>query len=423
MSANRQPTPFRVGKWLPADQEMLDNWIGDLLDGVKDEMPPLLPAVQELKDLIEGDTRIFMLFHQMFSQVPHKPPYNKDPSGQPQVRSYLVLLQLINRIMTKAPEFNKTVMVGCPINAILDWSMGTTAGFAAFLDPKVNRQLKKILNTWGSFLASEDSRYVLNRDPEKGWFGKDAMEIMPGFEEEFKCDPGLPYHGFQSWDDFFTREFREGRRPVASPGDDNIIINACEAAPYRIAHHVKRRDRFWIKAQPYSLEDMLQDDPLVEKFVGGTIYQAFLSPITYHRWHSPVNGHILNTYGIEGTYYSETLAEGLDPAGPNESQGYITALATRALIFIEADNPAIGLICLIAVGMAEVSSCQVTVYAGQPVRKGDQLGMFHFGGSTYCLLFGPHVQLDFDLHGETPGLHSANIRLNERLATVVGPSK
>ncbi len=41
----------------------------------------------------------------------------------------------------------------------------------------------------------------------------------------------------------------------------------------------------------------------------------------------------------------------------------------------------------IAVGMVEVSTCEITVRAGQRVTKGEQLGMFHFGGSTHCLLF------------------------------------
>jgi len=39
-----------------------------------------------------------------------------------------------------------------------------------------------------------------------------------------------------------------------------------------------------------------------------------------------------------------------DPAGPNESQGYITEVATRAMVFIEADNPAIGLMRVLPVG-------------------------------------------------------------------------
>jgi phosphatidylserine decarboxylase len=89
------------------------------------------------------------------------------------------------------------------------------------------------------------------------------------------------------------------------------------------------------------------------------------------------------------------------------------------LIFIEADNPDIGLFCLMPVGMVEVSSCQITAYEGQHVKKGDQLGMFHFGGSTHCLIFGPHVKLEFDMHGQTPGLHSDNIKLNEKIARVI----
>ena len=69
--------------------------------------------------------------------------------------------------------------------------------------------------------------------------------------------------------------------------------------------------------------------------------------------------------------------------------------------------------------MAEVSSCQITVYEGQRVRKGDQIGMFHYGGSTHCLVFRPGVKLQFDHHGQTPGLHAANIHVNARIATVV----
>jgi len=42
------------------------------------------------------------------------------------------------------------------------------------------------------------------------------------------------------------------------------------------------------------------------------------------------------------------------------SQGYLTEVATKAIIFIEADNPYIGLMCLIAVGMQEVSSCEIS---------------------------------------------------------------
>ena len=68
------------------------------------------------------------------------------------------------------------------------------------------------------------------------------------------------------------------------------------------------------------------------------------------------------------------------------------------------------------VGMAEVSSNEITVYEGLPVAKGEQLGMFHFGGSTHTMIFRPQVELDFDLHGQTPGLDSKNIPLRARIA-------
>lgn len=413
-----RPAAFRVGRWMPADQDHLDRWLSALIQETEQANQPLAPVVKAFKETIEGDPEVYMLFHKMFSQVPHRPSFGQDPTGQPQVRDYERMLRLMNRIITTAPEFNKTGLVGFPINAILDWPMGTPAGTSAFLNKKVNRHLKALLNEWASFLNSPDSRYVLSDDPRTGWFGKDAMEAMPDFARDFQCDPKLPNYGFSSWDDFFTRLFRDGRRPVARPDDDNIIANACESAPYRIATDVSLRDRFWIKAQPYSLQHMMADDPLIEDFVGGTIYQAFLSALSYHRWHSPVSGRIVKTRVVDGSYYAAALAEGFDPASPNDSQAYITEVASKALVFIEADNPRIGLMAVLFVGMAEVSSNEITVREGQHVMKGDQLGMFHFGGSTHCLIFRPEVRLRFDLRRQTPGLDTQNIPVRSRIATV-----
>ena len=420
MESPDAPLPYRVAQWLPSDHRFLVRWLEAMIEKTHTEQRPLHPVIEDFRDLIESEPSIFMLFNQMFEQVPKRPPYDCDPTGKPQVRDYQHMLQLLNAILTHAPEFDQTGLVGCPINTIFDWSMGTAAGMAAFLNERVNAQLKEVLNAWGRFLGSSDSTYVLSDHPRRGWFGADARKAMPEFEREFRCDPQQPHHGFRSWDDFFTREFRPGVRPVASPGDDAVIINACESAPYRIAREVSYRDRFWIKSQPYSIVHMLANDRLASVFAGATVYQAFLSPLSYHRWHSPVSGTITKTYVKDGTYFAEASSHGFDPAGPNDSQSYITEVATRALIFIEADNPEIGLMCVLAVGMAEVSSCQITVYEGQRVRKGDQLGMFHFGGSTHCLIFRPNVRLEFHHHGQKPGLRAANIPVNARIATVVG---
>ncbi|NDV21543.1 phosphatidylserine decarboxylase family protein [Desulfovibrio sp. JC022] len=385
---------------------------------VSNDTTQLLPVVQEFKELIENDPKLFMLFTEMFEMVPDTPEFKNDPAGNPQIRSYVQMLQKISEISQQAPEFNTTAMVGFPINSILNWPMGTSAGTSAFLDSRVNAQLKKILNQWAVFLGSPDSRYVLSDDPKKGWFGRDAQKAMPGFAKDFICDPDKPYHGFVSWDDFFTRKFRKGRRPVAAPNDNSVIANACESAPFNLAKNVKLRDEFWIKGQPYSLYHMLDGDPLAPRFAGGTIYQAFLSALSYHRWHSPVSGRIVKTKLIDGSYYAQSPTVGFDPASPNGSQGYITQTAARGLIFIEADNPDIGLMAIMFVGMAEVSSNEITVYEGQHVNKGDQLGMFHFGGSTHVLIFRPGVNLEFDLRGQKPGLETTNIPVRSRIATV-----
>lgn len=181
----------------------------------------------------------------------------------------------------------------------------------------------------------------------------------------------------------FTRTFKEGRRPVASPDDDNVIANACESMTYKVSTSVKERDKFWVKGQPYSVRDMLSNDPLHTDFIGGTVYQAFLSALSYHRWHSPVSGTIKKAYVVQGTYFSEPLYEDFGMAGKkrdeadegeNVSQEYLSVMATRAIIFIEADNPKIGLMAFMGIGMVEVSTCEITVNEGQRIKKGDQLG-------------------------------------------------
>lgn len=423
----------RTGQWLPQDHRVHQEWLSGIVNHVENNPKELHPVLKEFKDLIEGETRLYLLFTSMFDQVPNKKPYSKDPGGQRQIRSYEHMLQVLNHMLTSAPSWNdqseRVGLVGLPINVMLDWPMGTPSGFALFLDPQVNAMIKKVLNAWGEFLQSPPSAAVLDTH-SSGWFGETGIkdltatanvgESSHAFHDMFVCDSNAKHHGFNSWDQFFTRTFRDGIRPVAGPNDPNIIANACESLPYQTAHEVKLRDRFWIKGQPYSLMDMLAHDALASHFVGGTIYQAFLSALSYHRWHSPVTGKIVKAYVQDGTYYSEPLFEdfteshGADESGESTGQGYITATATRAIIFIEADNPAIGLMAFLGVGMAEVSTCQITVKAGQHVEKGDQIGMFHFGGSTHCLLF----RKDVDVQGFPQPGRKHNVPVRSEVARV-----
>jgi len=174
---------------------------------------------------------------------------------------------------------------------------------------------------------------------------------------------------------------------------------------------VEPSDQFWLKGQYYSLGDMLNYDELAEQFYGGTVYQAFLSALSYHNWNMPVSGTIKRIVKIPGTYYLESIHTGFEAGfvddktdfsdgepdfeAPNDSQKFLTAVASRMAIYIEADNPDIGLMCFLAVGMAEVSSTEALVEVGQHYNKGDPLGCFHYGGSTHCLIFRKETELEF----------------------------
>lgn len=389
----RAATGCRGESWLLCDQDGLEAWLAGLVQRTEAKRgTPLHPVIAEFRDLIDHDPVVRMYMTEMVAQVPKGKKYRER-----HLKSVDQMLCLINEVLTEAPGFDETALVGVPLNAILDWCMGTPAGYAAFRDDKINAMLRKILDAWCEFLSSPESLYVLNDSPQ-GWKSPAARKALQ--IEEYQHDPADEYWGFQSWNDFFIRKFKPGRRLVADPGNHKVIAGACESTPYKISTGVKRYDQFWIKGQPYSLQDMLANDESVDQFVGGTVYQAFLSVFNYHRWHSPVAGTITKAFVKRGTYFSETEAVGLDPVAPTLSQGYIAHVATRALIFIECDDPAIGLMCVIPVGMSEVSSCVIRpeIQPGHRVEKGDELGYFQFGGSTHCLVFRPGVIANFALN-------------------------
>ena len=373
-------TKRRLGGWFPADESMLEAFRLNLVEHVRTANLQLHPEVEKLGNLIKNDPVLRMNFTMAIEQATeagHKLGYSNIDE----------LMQLINGVMTMSPSFDTSALVGCPLNAILDWIMCAPAGFEAFRSPALNAQMKKVLNTWGAFLSSEASCKYLNTESPKGWFSPEAFETIK--MNEFQYDKSKPHWGFTSWNDFFTRKFKPGERPVAEPENSKVITSACESTPYAIEQNVKLSDTFWIKSQPYSLKDIFTAPKvsLAEKFIGGTVYQAFLSAYNYHCWHAPVSGNILDVYLVEGTYYSEAESEGQDPAGPNNSEGYITAVATRMVIVIDCDDKSLGQIACVFVGMAEVSSCVSVVKIGHHVKKGDEIGYFQFGGSTYCMIF------------------------------------
>ncbi|KAJ6552280.1 hypothetical protein DFH09DRAFT_1167581 [Mycena vulgaris] len=49
-------------------------------------------------------------------------------------------------------------------------------------------------------------------------------------------------------------------------------------------------------------------------------------------------------------------------------------VSAHLLMFIEAEDPRIGLYCFIVIGMQEISPAEPTVKEGQWVKRGEELG-------------------------------------------------
>ena len=459
------------GHWMPENMHLRRAWLSHLLDKTKAEIPPKLGAqpnpVKDFQELIENDSTLYMLAISMFNEIPQKAPYDRDPTTlKKQVRSYKTMLHLFSTLLTQVPEYflNEAAdanipsgLIGFPFNIILDWPMGTPSGRQFFLDPRVNTHLQQILTRWNAFLkdpkaGTEDPTGGNKALIAAGWSSQKAIAqlehkanesnpsgIPPNksFAELFEHPAGgTPenFFNYPHWDAFFTRKFKPGIRPVAPHA---AVVNACESFPLAFDTDISRRSTFWLKDAPYSLFDMLgaTHDPdihsTVDKFIGGAVYQAFLSADSYHCWNAPVTGKVVYRNVFPGTYYAETPASGFggsagpDPAGPDLSQRYITHIAARGVLVIdtgkEHGGEGLGLVAFVPVGMSEVSTCEWETPGtdvGKTVAQGDVVGAFHGGGSTHCLVFERAAveRLRFNSRAEFPETATVNLAVNSCLA-------
>ncbi|KAH6883756.1 phosphatidylserine decarboxylase [Coprinopsis sp. MPI-PUGE-AT-0042] len=425
MSINDQKTlatsrqMSRYAGWIPANHIVYRDFMKTRYeDGLIKAHAAHEPAVAQFEKAINADKGLRSLFDLIFIQaaqlgeiagvkIPKDLSDNKRPKRSDKShfgsrpRTFDSFLGALDGIVVAPPRFHVTtdehgnpigVPIGVPMYLLFDILSNTSAAYDLFRKPAFNTALKDLLDFWGEFLTTDASGSSLNEE-EGGWFSPVAMESLEHNRGKFALtyvlpDPDAPNRGFRSWDAFFVREIRPEARPIDFAGNKSLLHNACESTVYNISCRVKKHDRFWLKAQSYSLYDMLnRDDEYADKFVGGTMGRLsrrfwYLGPTT-----------VLPDAGADPD--DPDLAEG-DPRGALiRSQGFLTMSSARALIYIQADNADIGLMCFIGVGMAEVSTCALTVNDGDRVSTGDELGMFHFGGSSHSLIFGPQAKVTF----------------------------
>jgi phosphatidylserine decarboxylase len=340
------------------------------------------PAVRALAALIDADSIVRMYVDETLAQV------NTLPGAPPStIQTIDELLTALDQITKTAPLYNANPAQrhAFPMSSLFAYMMMTIAGESLFRVASFNDMIAKILREWCQYLDGADSAKVLNETPS-GWLCEASVKELT--LDDYVLDRKKPHWGFKSYNDFFHREIKKEARPVSDPHDQKVIVSANDGNLVSIARNVKRLDRFWIKGEPFSLDDMLNRSKYVDRFVGGDVFQTFLNGGNYHRWHSPIQGTVRSATIVNGLLFSDAETAGWDPNGVL-SEGYYACVNTRALVFVESDDPMIGMVCVIPTGITEISSMTITVKEGQRIEKGQELGYFSYGGSSMCLVFQP----------------------------------
>jgi phosphatidylserine decarboxylase len=380
--------PSVASGYLPKDRAAVDAWqakvLGKLRGGAA--APERGSAVEELAQLIQRDGIVRMYVLQMIEQAQQ---IRRDPEKPELVRNLRELLETLDYIVTLAPPFVPPPghSQAFPMSNLFVYMMMTPAGAALFRMKQFNDALRAILKEWCAFLDTPKSATVLNESPE-GWLSEPARAHYK--LDEFEFDESKPHWGWTSYNDFFHRAIKQSARPIAAPEDPKVIVSANDGTVSKVARGVKQSDEFWLKGQPFSLRDILNgDEEYVKRFTGGDVIQSFLSGANYHRWHAPIDGTVRKVELVEALMFSEAESAGYDIGAGTESLGYEASVNTRGLVYIESDDPTIGVVCVVPIGITEISSVSFHVRAGEKVKKGQELGWFSYGGSTLALLFEP----------------------------------
>ncbi len=290
-------------------------------------------------------------------------------------------LSCINYVIQRAPQYSEEQF---PLSKLFVFFMYTPSGASLFRLKEFNVLLTAVLQAWCVYLDTKDSREVLV-EPE-GWLSEKAQQVLCLNQCANYDHKDEPYWDFKSFNDFFYREWNLNEfRPLSGENEDKVIVSSNDGTVYRIARNVKLCDEFWTKGQNYSLIDLLQGSPFIESFIGGDVLQSFLAGSDYHRWHAPISGTVLEARVIPGLTFSELLSEGLDLSAGTKSQGYEAMVNTRGLIII--DNPIIGKVAVLPIGITEISSVTIKVKVGDQLQKGEEIGYFSYGGSSLALVF------------------------------------
>lgn len=412
MVDTHQVVPFNMQSgWLPHPSA------GSVQTFVKNiqnkEWRDLDPTIEALGELIMENPVLRQLAENAFKENANILAANQESAEAPipPIHNLEQLLHMFNGVMDEAPQFINNDLVGLPFSAITVGIDPTLAGSTLFRLNEFNNKMADVLKQWGKFLDGPESNTGF-RVEDEGWLSPTAKEQYK-FNDWAKDSPTLPY--WKSWDSFFTRQFkdRDVQRPIAGPDTNQIVISPNDGSLFCWEHQVKKKDVFWLKGMPYSLDDILSSPcpeqnkriqdckidgmSLSDAFAGGYVFQTYLNPYNFHRWWVPVNGTVaFEPEVIPGCFFAKLVLPDYGGA-TTASTPFLAEVNARGLIVFKTKD--YGYVACLPLGMSEVSSVKFddTMKKDASVTKGEEMGSFHYGGSSFVVIYQnlPDKQLVF----------------------------
>ena len=196
---------------------------------------------------------------------------------------------------------------------------------------------------------------------------------------------------YKSFNDFFTRELKDGARPIAD--GESTLVSPADGAVSQLGK-IELGRVFQAKGRDFSVTELLGgDSDRAATFLNGDFATIYLSPKDYHRVHMPCAGKLLETIYVPGDLFSvnPTTAQGVDGLFARNERlvcMFETQYGPMALVLVGA---------MIVAGIETVWSgqvcplpkkAQVQDYTQSEIRleKGEEMGRFKLG-STVVLCF------------------------------------
>ncbi|ETN46482.1 phosphatidylserine decarboxylase [Cyphellophora europaea CBS 101466] len=242
---------------------------------------------------------------------------------------------------------------------------------------------------------------------------KSSHEQIKSFVEFYgiNMDDFIPSNieEYGSFEDFFVRRHKKESRPIHDEGDPTkaVVVADCRLVVY---DSVAESKKLWIKGKDFTIGNLIEDDELAKSWHEGAIASFRLSPQDYHRYHSPVNGTVQWFKRMPGEYYQ------VDPLCLRSDIDILTSNARCAVCI---NSKEFGKVLFVAIGATDVGTVEINEKfrtAGTHVEKGEEIGLFQYGGSSIVVAFEQgRIEFDEDLASVSRQLIMMDVELSMSL--------